>query len=75
MNRYRNIPKRSIFAAQFGATFFSAWYWTRSTDEMGVLLTALAVAAYSVAGLLIGMEGARFMVPAWRSSRETRSET
>lgn len=75
MNRYRNIPKRSIFAAQFGATFFSAWYWTRSVDENGILLTALAVAAYSVAAFLMGMEVARFTVPAWRSSRETSRET
>ena len=68
MNRYRNIPKRSIFAAQFGATFFSAWYWTRSADELGLLLTALAVAATATAALLMGLEGARLMVPAWRNS-------
>ncbi len=68
MNRYGNIPKRSIFAAQFGATFFSAWYWTRSIGEIGVLLSALAIAAFSVAALLIGLEVARFTVPSWRSS-------
>ena len=67
-NRYGKIPQRSIFAATFASTFFSAWYWARSMDEPGFLLMALAVATTATAGLLVGLELALFLVPGWRSS-------
>lgn len=67
-DRYSKIPQRSIFGAAFGSAFVSALYWTRSVDDAGQLLTALAIAAYSTAGLLIGLELARRAVPAWRHS-------
>ncbi|WP_419859699.1 hypothetical protein [Candidatus Palauibacter sp.] len=67
-DRYGKVPQRSIFGAVFGSTFVSALYWTSSMDDAGLLFTALGIAAYSTAGLLIGLEGARWAVPAWRNS-------
>lgn len=67
-NRYGSIPPQSMAAAQFGSTFFCAWYWTRSIDTLGLPLVALLIATYSTAAIFIGIEVARFMVPAWRGS-------
>ncbi|WP_419935265.1 hypothetical protein [Candidatus Palauibacter sp.] len=66
--RYRNVPQRSIFAGSLASTFFSTWYWAMSMDEPRILLMALAVATTATAGLLVGLEGALWLVPGFRSS-------
>ncbi|WP_419948382.1 hypothetical protein [Candidatus Palauibacter sp.] len=66
--RYRNVPYSSILVGIAVSVAFSGWYWARSTDEMGLLLTVLAMAATGIAALLIGLELAMFLVPGWRSS-------
>ena len=66
--RYGNVPYVSILVGIVVSVVFSAWYWTGSMDEMGLLLASLAVAATGIAGLLVGLELAMFLVPGWRSA-------
>ena len=73
--RYRGLTRRGMFVfhgLSFCAVMFAVWFWGRSIDETGFLLSVLGMVVTAWAFLFCALELVLFLFPGLRDpARET----